>query len=56
MIKKSVELEEAVELQDKCNALRDLVPFVKFKKLEKHPVKVTLLHGCFSHFLKLYKR
>ena len=42
-------------------ALRDLVPFVKFKKREKHPyrsinfskvaVKLTLLHGCFSRFL-----
>ena len=42
--------------------LRDLVPFVKFKKTWKHPwrsanfskpagLKVTLLHGCFSHFL-----
>ena len=32
----------------------DLVPFVQFKKREKHPwriLKVTLLHGCFSRFL-----
>ena len=41
-----------------CGALRDLVPFVQFKKSEKHPwrsvtfkLKVTLLHGCFSRFL-----
>ena len=45
-----------------CDALRDLVSFVQFKKREKHPwrsvtfsivmlLKVTLLHGCFSHFL-----
>ena len=40
-----------------CDALRDLVPFVQFKKREKHPwtnvifSKVKLLHGCFSRFL-----
>ena len=44
-----------------CDALRDLVPVVQFKKREKHPwrsinlpatlLKVTLLHGCFSRFL-----
>ena len=40
-----------------CGALRNLVPFVQFKKREKHPwrsvtlLKVTLLHGCFSRFL-----
>ena len=41
-----------------CDALHDLVPFVQFKKREKHPwrsvtfiLKVTLLHGCFSRFL-----
>ena len=45
-----------------CDALRDLVSFVQFKKREKHPwrsvtfsivmlLKVTLLHGCFSPFL-----
>ena len=47
-------------------ALRDFVPFVQFKKREKHPwrsvtfscrltpatlLKVTHLHGCFSRFL-----
>ena len=42
-------------------ALRGLVPFVQFKKREKHPwkcvtfsytlLKVTLLHGCFSRIL-----
>ena len=45
-----------------CDVLRDLVPFVQFKKREKHLwrsvnfglLKVTLLHGCFSH-LKLYR-
>ena len=47
-----------------CNVLRDLVPFVQFKKREKHPwmsvaflhafltlIKVTLPHRCFSRFL-----
>ena len=49
-----------------CDGLRDLVPFVQFKKREKHPwrsvnfscrlkpatlLKLTLLHGCFSRFL-----
>ena len=46
-----------------CDVLRDLVPFVSSKKREKHPwrsvifskpatlLKVTLLHGRFSHFL-----
>ena len=44
-----------------CEALRDLLPFVQFKKCEKHPwrrdtlskvalLKVTLLHRCFAHF------
>ena len=44
----------------KCNALCKLVPFVQFKKREKHPwrrvslttlLKVTLYYGCFSRFL-----
>ena len=41
-----------------CDALRDLVPFVQFKKREKHPwrsvnfrLKLTLLHRCCSRFL-----
>ena len=46
-----------------CDALRDLVSFVQFKIVKKHPrrsvtfskaadfSKVTLLHGCFSRFL-----
>ena len=43
-----------------CDALRDLVPFVQFKKRKKHPwrsvflgklLKAVLLHGCFSRFL-----
>ena len=48
-----------------CAALRNLVLFVQCKKREKHPwrtvtfffrlqpatlLKVTLFHGCFSHF------
>ena len=45
-----------------CGALRDLVPFVQFKKREKHPwssvnfskpatlQKLTLFNGCFSRF------
>ena len=47
----------------KCDALRDFVPFVQFKKCEKHPwrsvtfnkvagwLNVILFHGCFSRFL-----
>ena len=43
--------------------MRDLVPFIQFKKPKKHPrrndtfsqsatlLKVTLLHWCFSRFL-----
>ena len=40
-----------------CDALYDLVPFVQFKKREKHPWKsvtfnkVAFFHGCFSRFL-----
>ena len=52
-----------------CDALRNLVTFVQFKKREKLPwksdtfsilfvklkpatlLKVSLLYGCFSHFL-----
>ena len=46
-----------------CDALRNLVPLVQFKKREKHPwrsvnlsrvaglLKLTLLHGCFLRFL-----
>ena len=42
-----------------CDALRDLVPFVQFKKQEKQQwrrvnfskVSVTLLHECFFLFL-----
>ena len=40
-----------------CDALHDLVPFLQFKKREKHPwrsatlLKVTLLHERFSRFL-----
>ena len=45
-----------------CDALHDLIPFVQFKKPEKHPqrsvtfskatlLKVALLYGCFSRFL-----
>ena len=54
-------------ISERCDALRDLVPLVPFKKREKHPwrnvtfnkvagspatlIKGTLLHGCFSRFL-----
>ena len=43
-----------------CGALHDLIPFVQFKKHEKHPWKSVIfskvagwthLHGCFSYFL-----
>ena len=33
-----------------CEALRDLAPFVLFKKREKHTWK-SVLHRCFSRFL-----
>ena len=42
----------------KYDALRDLVPFVQFKNMKNTHggvlilvLKLTLLHGCFSHFL-----
>ena len=40
-----------------CEALHNLVPFVQFKKREKHPwksdkINFFYLHGCFSQFLK----
>ena len=48
-----------------CDVLHDLVPFVQFKKHEKHQwrnftvskvlLKVKLLHGCFSCFLNCAK-
>ena len=41
-----------------CNiygALRDLVPFVQFKKREKHHGGVLLLPWVFLMFFKLYK-
>ena len=44
----------------KFGALRDLVPFVQFKKRKKHPWRsvhfsqLTLLHGCFS--CSIFKR
>ena len=41
-----------------CDALRDLIPFVQFKKREKHPWRSVnfskvagFLHGYFSRFL-----
>ena len=51
--------------RNRSGALRDLVPFVQFKKREKHPwkrvnfsklkpatlLKLTLFHGCFSRSL-----
>ena len=43
------------------DALRDLIPFVRFKNVKNthgavlilacNFTKLTLLHGCFSHFL-----
>ena len=47
------------DITDICDALRYLVPYVQVKIHEKHPwwskvagnfIKVTLLHGPFSHF------
>ena len=38
----------------RSKALRDLVPFIQFKKRETATatlLKLTLLHGCFSRFL-----
>ena len=41
--------------ENSCDALRDLVSFVQFKKREKHQpatlLKITLFHGRFSCFL-----
>ena len=64
--------QQILQISNICDALRDLVPFVQFKKSEKHPwrsvtfskvavkksatlLKVTIRHGCFSRFFKLYK-
>ena len=33
------------------DVLHDLVPFLQFKKREKHPINASLLHRCFSSFL-----
>ena len=37
-------------LDEKCDALSDLVAFVQFKKREKHPWR-SVNYGCFSRFL-----
>ena len=40
-------------MSEHCDALRDLVPFVHFKKHEKNLstlLKVTLFNGCFHSF------
>ena len=48
---------KSFQIKATCDALRDLVPFVQFKKREKQPwrcltfVKVTFFHGCFSRFV-----
>ena len=41
----------------KCDALRDLVSFVQFKKLEKHPSRSVTFSKVwvFSTFFELYK-
>ena len=51
-----------MSLMEICDALRDLVPFDQFKKREKYSwrsvtfsKKVTLPHGVFFTFFKLYK-
>ena len=64
----SSSLEQVYEdMWNICDVLRDLAPFVQFKNCEKTHggvlllvklqalLKVTLLHGCFSRFFKLYK-
>ena len=38
-----------------CDALRDLVPFVQFKKRENTHGGVLILGGMFFTFFKLYK-
>ena len=51
-----------LELFLKCDALHDLVPFLQFKKREKHQWrsvnfrKLTLLDCFFFTFFKLYKQ
>ena len=52
--------DERVCVQSICDALRDLVPFVQFKKREKHPWRSVLVKlqaksynftkGNFPHF------
>ena len=63
-------LQEYVISKNYCDALRNLLPFVQFKKREKHPWKnatFSKVSGCnfttgntppwvFFTFFKLYKR
>ena len=45
-----------IPLLTKCGALRDLVPFVQFKKREKHPwrsVTFSKVVGFSLHFTKI---
>ena len=55
-------IKKSVKLTYLCDALLDLVLFLRFKRREKHPwrnvsfskvagLKITLLHRCFSLFL-----
>ena len=39
---------------DKCDALRDLLAFVQFKKREKHPWRSVTLSKVASFSLQLY--
>ena len=49
--------KEKVTNMNNCDTLRDMVPFVQFKKREKQLwgsatlLKVALIHGCFRRFL-----
>ena len=54
-------VQECMAATDQWGALRDLVPFVQFKKREKHPCrsvnfsKTNTPPWVFFTFLKLYK-
>ena len=38
----------------KCNVLRDLVPFVQFRKQEKHPLRSATFSKVADFSLQLY--
>ena len=39
---------------NKCDALRDWLPFVQFKKIKNIHGGVSLVQGCYSRFLNVH--